>query len=191
MRLLLNRFYRHGSLLLLVTLLVSGCAGSPRIIVDSPFRLAPSQEIMPVLPFTSTLVPEEFSESVFNNFVDILNDNHSKTNIKWFSIIKEDLSEASRVIPPDHLYVTGEVWSYIENSGCCSTELRVKARVRFYRAGSPERLMEIQLPMEGFFDHDRSTLSVERDKLALRLAQEMAKQVLQVLKNASPAAPAP
>ena len=182
------RLIRLSLALALFVLLFTGCASSsPRIIVASSFRIDPSQEVMPILPFSSTLVPESFSESVFNNFVDILNDNHRQTSIKWFSIIKEDLKDVTRQIPPDNIYLTGEIWSYIENSGCCSTELRIKARVRFFEVGSPERSLEIILPMESFFEHDRSTLNVERDRLALRLAQGMAQQVIQVLKSHTPA----
>src|SRR5262249_4087322 len=118
----------------------AGCASSPKIIVTPAFKMVPSQDIMPILPFSSILVPDHFSESVYNNFVDILNDNQSKTRIKWFSIIKENIQDVERQIPPDNIYLTGEIWSYIENSGCCSTELRVKARIRFYEVGSPERI---------------------------------------------------
>lgn len=184
-----NRYRQFliGLCLALFAMLTVGCASSPRITVASSFRIDPSQEVMPVLPFGSTLVPESFSESVFNNFVDILNDNHGQTSVKWFSIIKESLQDVERQIPPDNIYLTGEIWSYIENSGCCSTELRVKARVRFFEVGSAERSLEILLPMDSFFEHDRSTLSVERDRLALRLAQEMAQQVIQVLKSHTPA----
>jgi hypothetical protein len=167
-------------------LVTAGCANSPKVTITPSFKIVASQEIMPILPFASTLVPESFSESVFNNFVDILNDNQSKTRIKWFSIIKENIQDVERQIPPDNIYITGEIWSYIENSGCCSTELRVKARIRFFEVGSPERIMEILLPMESFFEHDHSTLTVEREKLALRLAQEMAQQVLLALKAPTP-----
>lgn len=173
--------------LLLALLLMAGCAASPSVLIEPSFKVNPSQEVMPVLPFTSLMVPEDFSESVFNNFIDILNDNHSSTSIKWFTIIKEDMKDAARLIPPGNLYMTGELWSYIENSGCCSTELRVKARVRFYRSGSPAMLAEIEVPLESFFEHDSSTLTIERDKLSLRLAREMAQQVLKLL-HTSPVA---
>jgi hypothetical protein len=167
---------------------VSGCAAT-RITKTQQVKLGPTQELMPVLPFVSILVPEGFGDGVFNNFVDILNDNRSKTGIKWFSIIKDDMKIVERQIPPDNIYLAGEIWSYIENAGCCSTELRVKARIRFYEVSNAVPIMEIMLPLEGFFEHDRSTLSVEREKLAIRLSQEMAAQVLNVLKTASPHLP--
>jgi hypothetical protein len=170
---------------------LAGCTGSTRVTRMAPFQAAAGQEVLPVLPFVNTLVPDSFAESVFNTYIDTLNDNRSGTPIKWFTIVKDDFKEAARLLPAGHLYLAGEVWSYIENSGCCSTELRVNARLRLYRSGTNELLMEIQLPTEGFFDHDRSTLAVERERLAHRLATDMARQTLQVMKASGQPLPAP
>jgi len=185
------KYFRIIAALLTISaaLLAGGCA-SLKITKTQAVKLAPTQELLPVLPFAGILVPEGFGDGVFNNFVDLLNDNRSKTGIKWFTIIKDDIKVVERQIPPDNIYISGEIWSYIENAGCCSTELRVKARIRFYEVSNPAPIMEILLPMESFFDHDHSTLSVEREKLALRLSQEMAAQVLEILKTALPHHPA-
>lgn len=178
-----------GALTAILFLAVTGgCAGGSKVLTAGSFTVPSTQEVLPVLPFAGTLVPETFSATVFDNCVDILNDNHAQTSIKWFSIIKDDLQEVAKALPPDHLYVAGELWSYIENSGCCSTELQVKARVRVLRAGTQEQLFEAEIPMNSFFEHDRSTLSVERSRLAMRLSRAMADQILNALKNRSPAA---
>ena len=174
-----------GAMLFLV--LFSGCASGNKVLSAEPFTVPGTQEVLPVLPFVGTLVPENFSATVFDNCVDILNDNHAQTSIKWFSIIKDDLQEVTKTLPPDHLYVTGELWSYIENSGCCSTELQVKARVRVLRAGTREQLFEAEIPMSSFFEHDRSTLATERSRLAMRLSRAMADQILAALKSRTPA----
>ncbi|WP_145022534.1 hypothetical protein [Geobacter argillaceus] len=168
-------------------LLVGGCASENRVLVARSFTVPATQEVLPILPFVGTLVPETFSTAVFDNCVDILNDNHAQTSIKWFSIIKDDLQEVTKALPPDHLYVSGELWSYIESSGCCSTELQVKARVRVLKAGTQEQLYEAEIPMSSFFEHDRSTLTTERSRLAMRLSSEMAAQILNVLKSRAPA----
>ncbi len=168
-------------------LLVGGCASENRVLVARSFTVPATQEVLPILPFVGTLVPETFSTAVFDNCVDILNDNHTQTSIKWFSIIKDDLQEVTKALPPDHLYVAGELWSYIESSGCCSTELQVKARVRVLKAGTQEQLYEAEIPMSSFFEHDRSTLTTERSRLAMRLSTEMATQILNVLKGRAPA----
>jgi hypothetical protein len=175
-------------LFVVVSLLVlGGCASENRVLVARSFTVPATQEVLPILPFVGTLVPETFSTAVFDNCVDILNDNHAQTSIKWFSIIKDDLQEVTKALPPDHLYVAGELWSYIESSGCCSTELQVKARVRVLKAGTQEQLYEAEIPMSSFFEHDRSTLTTERSRLAMRLSSEMAAQILNVLKSRAPA----
>jgi len=180
---------RMACLLLAVVslLVVGGCASENRVLVARSFTVPATQEVLPILPFAGTLVPETFSTAVFDNCVDILNDNHAQTSIKWFSIIKDDLQEVTKALPPDHLYVAGELWSYIENSGCCSTELQVKTRVRVLKAGTQEQLFEAEIPMSSFFEHDRSTLTTERSRLAMRLSREMAAQILNVLKSRAPA----
>ena len=175
-------FFAVASLLVL-----GGCAGENRVLVARPFTVPATQEVLPILPFVGTLVPETFSTAVFDNCVDILNDNHAQTSIKWFSIIKDDLQEVTKALPPDHLYVAGELWSYIENSGCCSTELQIKARVRVLKAGTQEQLFEAEIPTSSFFEHDRSTLTTERSRLAMRLSREMAARILHVLKSRAPA----
>lgn len=182
---------RVGSLARKVLLLLAavflfaagGCAGANKVLVAKPFTVPATQEVLPILPFAGTLVPEEFSTAVFDNCVDILNDNHAQTSIKWFSIIKDDLQDVTKALPPDHLYIAGELWSYIESSGCCSTELQVKARVRVVKAGTQEQLFEAEIPMGSFFEHDRSNLTTERNRLAMRLSREMAAQILNVLKS--------
>lgn len=176
-------------LVMLLLVLSGGCAGGNRVLTAKSFTVPSTQEVLPILPFAGTLVPESFSTTVFDNCVDILNDNHAQTSIKWFSIIKDDLQEVAKALPPDHLYVAGELWSYIENSGCCSTELQVKARVRVLQAGTQEQLFEAEIPLTSFFEHDRSTLAVERNRLAMRLSRAMADQILGALKSRAPATP--
>lgn len=173
-------------LALVSLLLVGGCANENRVLVARSFTVPATQEVLPILPFAGTLVPETFSTAVFDNCVDILNDNHAQTSIKWFSIIKDDLQDVTKALPPDHLYIAGELWSYIENSGCCSTELQVKARVRVVKAGTQEQLFEAEIPLSSFFEHDRSNLTTERSRLAMRLSREMAAQILAILKSRAP-----
>jgi len=165
---------------LLVTLMLCGCT-TTRVTASPAFAIAQNQTMLPILPFSNILVPGTFAESVFNDFVDTLNDNRTRTVFNWFAIIKEDLSEAERILPSVHIYLSGEIWSYIEDSGCCSTAIRVKSRLRIYRVVSRELLWEAELPLESFFEHDASTLAVERDKLAKRLSTVMADELIKGL----------
>ncbi len=169
---------------LLALVLAGGCGGSRAALVSPAYSISQSQTMLPVLPFNNILVPDTFAETVFNDFVDDLNESRTKAGFTLFAIIKENLSDVEKVLSPAHVYLTGEIWSYLENAGCCATELRVSSRLRIYRVRSRELLWEKEIPLEGFFEHDNSTLAVEREKLAKRLAREMAGEALKALQGA-------
>jgi len=173
------------SLLTVHLLLLSGCAPAAKVTVSRAFNPAPEQNIVFVLPFTNSLVPEAFSETVFNDFIDNLNKDRHKGNITWFYIIKENTADVDTAWREKQVYVTGEIWSYIENAGCCSTELRVKARLRLFEPEQKDPTLEVFIPLEGFFEHDRSPLAVERQRLAQRLAREMSAAVIKALAKRS------
>lgn len=170
-------------LLLLTVILVLGCS-TAKVYTSPALTVSQNQQMVPILPFASTLVPDSFAEAVFNDFVDGMNESRELSGFTWFGIIKDDLKEVERILPPAHIYISGEIWSYIENAGCCSTELRVKSRLRIYRVQSRELLWETEIPLEGFFEHDVSTLAVERDKLGKRLAAAMTQATTKALQNA-------
>lgn len=164
--------------------LLSGCSSAPAIRSTQAFSVATNQNIVPVLPFASTLVPAQLSEAVFNDYVDLLNDKPQNSELAWFAIVKEDVASMEKILPPSHIYVSGELWSFIENAGCCSTELRIKSRLRFLRVKSRELLWEADIQMDSFFEHDSSTLTVEREKIGKRLSAAMAKETQKALQNA-------
>lgn len=173
----------YALLLLAATLLLGGCS-TTKSYTSQAFNIAQNQLMVPILPFTNTLVPDQFAEAVFNDFVDGMNDNRTTSGFNWFAIIKDDPQEVERILSPLHIYVSGEIWSYIENAGCCSTELRVKSRLRIFRVLSHELLWEVEIPMEGFFEHDNATLAAERDKLGKRLAAAMVLEAGKALQSA-------
>lgn len=178
-----RRALRRGGVLLAL-LLATGCGSQRSALVSPAFSIAQNQKMLPVLPFSNILVPDTFAETVFNDFVDNLNENREKTAFSWFGIIKEDLGEVEKILTPAHIYLTGEVWSYLENSGCCSTELRVSSRLQIHRVRSRELLWEKEIPLDSFFEHDNSTLKIEREKLARRLAVEMSRETTRALQGA-------
>jgi len=173
-----------SSLLIILALsLLCGCGPAVKVSLAPDFKRALDQDVMYVVPFINTLVPENFSSPVFNNFIDDLNRNRLKTDVKWFYIVKEDISNPKPDWLTKQAYITGEVWSYIEESGCCSTDLRVNARVRLYEPDRKEPTVEVYVPMDSFFEHDRSNLELERERLAKRLAGEMAGQIIRLLEK--------
>ncbi len=170
-------------LLLCSTLFLGGCS-TAKGYTSQAFTIGQNQQMVPVLPFANTLVPDAFSEAVFNEFVDSLNDSQAASGFSGFAIIKDDLKEVERILPPAHIYISGEIWSYIENTGCCSTELRVKSRLRIFRVLSRELLWEKEIPLESFFEHDISTLAAEREKLGRRLSAALTAATLKALQGA-------
>lgn len=174
---------RNALLLLAVVLLLAGCS-TTKSYTSQAFTIAQNQQIVPVLPFASTLVPDAFAEAVFNDFVDGMNDTRAVSGFSWFAIIKDDPKEVEKILSPLHIYLSGEIWSYIENAGCCSTELRIKSRLRIFRVLSHELLWEVEIPMDGFFEHDNATLAVERDKLGKRLTAAMVQEAGKALQGA-------
>ncbi|GLI38046.1 hypothetical protein KI811_09305 [Geobacter hydrogenophilus] len=177
----LTRALVYPALLALVVMGLAGCGPKPQISVSPSFRPASDVETAYVVPFAGALVPEEFSATVFNDFVDQLNGRRRETGIRSFAILKDEVS----VVDPGWLarqyYISGDIWSYVEDSGCCSTNIRVKARVYVHEPGKSIPSVEIFVPMESFFDHDRSTIDRERGRLARALARDLSQKVLEAL----------
>lgn len=171
------------SFLLVIFLLfcITGCAPQSTVIVSPSFRPAPAQEVTYIVPFASALVPETVSETIFNDFVDYLSKNRRETGTKSFVILREEVKNVDPAWLAKQSYISGEVWSYVEDSGCCSTEIRAKARAYLYEAGKTEPSVEIFVPVETIFSHDKSTLERERDQLARQLARELADRIIAAL----------
>ncbi|ACM18769.1 lipoprotein, putative [Geotalea daltonii FRC-32] len=167
-------------LLLIAMLLLFGCASGPRVTMSPAFNPAPEDNIVYLVPFSQSLVPNDFSDTVFNEFVDNLNKNRSRTDVQWYYILKEDLKDIDPAWLTRQVYISGELWGYVENAGCCSTELRAKARLNLFEMEQRDATLEMQFPVEAFFEHDRSTLSNERQRMAKRLATEMADAITDI-----------
>jgi len=160
---------------------LAGCGPKPQVSLAPSFHPATDVETAYVVPFAGALVPEEFSATVFNDFVDQLNGRRRETGIRSFTILKDDLKTVGAPWLSRQYYISGDIWSYVEDSGCCSTNIRVKARVYIHEPGKNAPSVEIFVPMESFFDHDRSTIDRERDRLARALARDLSRKVLDAL----------
>lgn len=171
------RLLLRASALVLLCLLTS-CAATPRAVVAPDFNPLPELGVIHVFPFVTTLVPEPFAEAVFNTFVDDLNGNRNNTGVRWFYIAKEEMQGIDPQWLAKQVYITGEIWGYVEETGCCSAEVRVKARIRLHQAGKKEPAVEVFVPLEYFFPYDKTTLVAAREQLALKLADELAMRTL-------------
>lgn len=157
----------------------AGCTSGSKVRVPEGFR-PPDQETVYIAPFTATLVPDAISEPVFNEFVDTLNRKRTIPGVTFFAIIKDDLKDVDQAWLQKQLYISGELWSYTEKSGCCSTEMRIKSRIFIHQPGQ-QRPVQIEVPKEVFFEHERASVEEERDRFTRSLAAELAQHVMNVL----------
>ncbi|MDT8444891.1 MAG: hypothetical protein RQ722_11390 [Desulfuromonadales bacterium] len=151
-----------------------------------PPNLLPEPEPEPgvvyVVPFVSLMVPDDVDARVFDQFIDTLNREGEALNLQ-FVILKEGLQRVSPQWLSIRKYVTGEIYAYVEDSGCCSTDLRTKARLSYYLPNQDAPAFGFVYPVKSFFDHDRSTIGIERAKLADDIAMALASELLKALQN--------
>lgn len=133
-----------------------------------------------LVPFATVMVPQPVAEGVFDRFVEILYREGPQRGYQ-FVILKEDFAQVDPTWLRKVTYVTGEIFGYVEESGCCSTDIRSKSRVALYRPGSGEPKLRHEFPAKAFFDHDYSTLEAERRKLAERISNELSGRLLKAL----------
>jgi hypothetical protein len=142
----------------------------------------PDPGVVYVVPFVAVMVPTEVNARVFDQFVDTLNREGETLGLQ-FVILKEGLERVSPQWLSARKYVTGEIYAYVEDSGCCSTDLRTKARLTYRRPNQEAPTFGFEYPVKRFFDHDLSSLDVERVKLADDIAVTLSNELLKVLKN--------
>lgn len=168
-------------LLILVALLAAGCAAGPKIRNYGALDPRQERDVLYIVPFDATLVPPDFGEPVFNQFVDLLNANRKQTRVGRFVILKEELKEVEPAWLIKQVYVSGDIWGYVESSGCCSTDMKVKSRIYLYEPGKNTPTFEVFVPVESFFEHDRSTPATARARMGGKLARELADTIIKKL----------
>ena len=76
------------------------------------------------------------------------------------------------------LFRSGNVFAYREDSGCCSTEIKLSTRLQLYQPGTPSPVLHIDLPYRILFDHDRSNLEIEWERMTTSLAEQLRNALL-------------
>jgi hypothetical protein len=145
-----------------------------------PLTDAKGLQTIYLVPFTTVMVPLPVAEAVFDQFVETLNASGPAAGYD-FVILKDDLERVDPAWLRKATYVTGEIFGYVEESGCCSTDIRTKSRLALYRPGSSEPKLSHEYPAKAFFDHDYSSLATERKKLAERISQDLSGRLIQAL----------
>ena len=166
---------------LFLALFLTACTGTAK--VRDYGRLDPRQEreTVYVIPFDTTLVPSDLGEPLFNEFVDRLNAHRKNTRVAKFLILKEDLKEVEPAWLVKQTYISGNIWGYLESSGCCSTEMKVKSRLYLYESGKNEPSLEISVPETDFFEHDRPSITAAKSHMAKKLAHSLADAIIKKL----------
>lgn len=164
--------------LALLLFITAACAKNTTVRDFGTFDPKIHRDALYIVPFNTTLIPPDVGEPVFNEFVDILNSLRQKTNIANFVIMKEDLKEIEPAWLVKQSYMSGDVWGFVESSGCCSTEMKLKSRIYLYEAGKTIPSLEISVPVEDFFEHDRMSKTNAKMRLSKKLAQELANAIL-------------
>ena len=162
-------------------LLLAGCAGMPVTKDYSVFNPQVERETIYIVPFDATLVPPDFGDPIFDQFVDILNSRCKQTKVGQFVILKEELKEVDPAWLIKQVYISGDIWGYVEKSGCCSTDMKVKSRLYLYEPGKNTPTFDVFVPVEYFFDHDRADMTTAKVRLGKKLAQDLAEAVLKKL----------
>ena len=174
-------FRSRISLVLFVILLLAGCSPSAKIRDFGTLDPLQERDVLYIVPFDATLVPSDVGNPVFDEFVDILNSRRKQTKVGRFLILKEELKEVEPAWLVKQIYVSGDIWGYVESSGCCSTDMKVKSRIYLYEPGKSSPTLEVFIPAEYFFEHDRSTVTAAKARLGKKLAQELADAIIKKL----------
>lgn len=172
---------RPIAVMLFAALLLTGCGGSLKVRNYGNFDPRQERDTIYVIPFDATLVPSDFGDPVFNEFVDRLNALRKNTRVAKFLILKEDLKEVEPAWLIKQTYISGDIWGYLENSGCCSTEMKVKSRIYLYEPGKNDPSMEAYLPEEDFIEHDRVSIQAAKTRMGKALARSLADAVIKKL----------
>lgn len=160
-------------------LVLSGCAAEQPLLTRSVRYVSPPVgEPIFVVPFTVVMVPREVEEGIFDRLVDQLNyDLNAEGSGYEFTIVKRPLDEAGRAWLAERSYITGEMFGFVRDSGCCSTELRLRTRLLYYQPGSDAPTLTIDYPRLVLFDHDKSTLEIEQERLIADTVQTLAQRL--------------
>lgn len=170
-----------GTLLLCAVCFLAGCAARLQTREYSKLDAQVEREALYIVPFDATLVPGDFGDPIFNQFVDMLNNRRKQTKVSRFVILKDELRDVEPAWLIKQTYISGDIWGYVETSGCCSTDMKVKSRIYLYEPGNNTPSFEVFVPVEHFFDHGRSDITTAKARLGTKLAQDLAEAVIKKL----------
>ncbi len=166
------------SLLLAIiwSVLLAACSMDVNMEQKESFVPRTQPQIIYVVPFTTIMVPDEVAEGLFDRFVDILNEVQAQDGLEYV-ILKQGLDpiDASWLSKRD--YVTGEVFAYVEEIGSSTGSIRAKSRISLFQAGQAEPTLQLDYPVDVFYEKDYSSLEDVRRRLADKISGSMAQKL--------------
>lgn len=164
---------------LLLTTFLAACSTTPPYRVERSVDLHRPEEgtVLYFVPFSPVLAPEELTSNLFNQVVDGFDGAAAGSGLSAL-ILKREVASVDPAWLGQQYYVTGNVFAYGEESGCCSTEIKLSTRLQLYQPGTPYPVLRIALPYRILFDHDRSNLEIEQERMTTTLADQLRSALL-------------
>ena len=170
------------SLLLAIacSVLLTACSLGVNMEQKESFAPRTQPQIIYVVPFTTIMVPDEVAEGLFDRFVDILNEVQAQDGLEYV-ILKQGIVAIDAAWLSKRDYVTGEVFAYVEELGSSTGSIRAKSRISLFQAGQVEPTLQLDYPVDVFYEKDYSSLEDVRRKLADKISGSMAKKLNEAL----------
>lgn len=164
---------------LLLTTFLAACSTTPAYRVERSVDLHRPAEgtILYFVPLQPVLAPDEVTSNLFNQIVDGFDGAAAGSGLSAL-ILKRELASVDSAWLGQQYYVTGSVFAYGQDSGCCSTEIKLNTRLQLYQPGTPSPVLRIDLPYRILFDHDRSNLEIETERMTTSLAEQLRSALL-------------
>jgi hypothetical protein len=164
---------------LLLTTFLTACSTMPAYRVERTVDLQRPAEgtILYFVPFQPVLAPIELSSDLFNQIVDGFDGAAAGSGLSAL-ILKREVASVDPAWLGQQYYVTGSVFAYGQDSGCCSTEIKLSTRLQLYQPNTPYPVLRIDRPYQILFDHDRSNLEIEWEQMITSLAEQLRNALL-------------
>lgn len=166
----------------LFLLLPVACSSKVEMAQGEGFSARTRPQTVFVVPFTTIMVPDEVSTGLFDRFVDDLNRDSAPDGLDYV-ILKQGLDAIDAKWLASRDYVTGEVFAYVEDMGSSTATIRAKSRISLYQTGQREPTLQLDYPVEIFYEKDYTQLEDARRKLARKIADSMAQKLSMALRG--------
>ena len=167
-------------LAIMCSVLLIACSLGVNMEQKESFAPRNQPQIIYVVPFTTIMVPDEVTEGLFDRFVDILNEAQAQDGLE-FVILKQGLDAIDTNWLSKHDYVMGEIFAYVEEVGSSTGSIRAKSRISLFQAGQIEPTLQLDYPVDIFYEKDYSSLEDVRLKLADKISGSMAQKLNEAL----------